>query len=60
LLKQAQAGQKEEDKKAKGLFANMCKALGKGRIPEPCKADKIGDFSDEELEAASTEEGKVE
>jgi tetratricopeptide (TPR) repeat protein len=51
LLKQAQAGQKEEDKKAKGLFANMCKALGKGPIPEPCKADKIGDYSDEELEA---------
>merc|ERR1712194_825834 len=33
LLKQAQAGQKEEDKKSKGLFANMCKALGKGLIP---------------------------
>merc|ERR1711959_525574 len=40
LLKQAQAGQKEEDKKSKGLFANMCKALGKGPIPEPFKAKK--------------------
>lgn len=30
LYKEAQAGQKEEDKKSKGLFANMCKALGKG------------------------------
>lgn len=35
LLKEAQAGQKEEDKKSKGLFANMCKALGKGPIPPP-------------------------
>jgi len=49
LLKQAQAGQKEEDKKSKGLFANMCKALGKGPIPEPFKAKKpTGDDSDEE------------
>merc|ERR1712061_643965 len=49
LLKQAQAGQKEEDKKAKGLFANMCKALGKGPIPEPGKSKPIGDdFDDEE------------
>merc|ERR1712083_826646 len=35
LLRQAQAGQKEVDKQAKGLFQNMCKALGKGPIPEP-------------------------
>merc|ERR1712061_261786 len=47
LLKQAQAGQKQEDKKAKGLFANMCKALGKGPIPEPGKAPAIGGFGDE-------------
>merc|ERR1719162_741396 len=40
LIKQAQAGQKEEDKKSKGLFANMCKALGKGPIPEPFVAKK--------------------
>merc|ERR1712178_131125 len=50
LLKQAQAGQKEEDKKSKGLFANMCKALGKGPIPEPYKAKKPGydDMDDDE------------
>jgi len=40
LLKKAQAGQKEEDKQAKGLFSNMCKALGKGKIPDPYKAPK--------------------
>jgi len=49
LLKKAQAGQKEEDKKSKGLFANMCKALGKGPIPEPFKAKKeMDDEYDEE------------
>eukprot|EP00913_Durusdinium_trenchii_P020840 g19579.t1 len=37
LAKNAQAGQKEEDKKSKGLFGKMCKALGKGPIPEPYK-----------------------
>merc|ERR1712048_693761 len=37
LLKDAQLGQKDEDKKSKGLFANMCKALGKGPIPPPGK-----------------------
>merc|ERR1712110_986871 len=37
LLKQTQAAQKEEDKNAKGLFQNMCKALGKGPIPPPGK-----------------------
>jgi len=47
LLKQAQLGQKEEDKKAQGLFANMCKALGKGPIPEPYKAkDNVMDDAD--------------
>eukprot|EP00931_Biecheleriopsis_adriatica_P123048 TRINITY_DN98103_c0_g1_i1.p1 TRINITY_DN98103_c0_g1~~TRINITY_DN98103_c0_g1_i1.p1 ORF type:complete len:237 (-),score=59.06 TRINITY_DN98103_c0_g1_i1:43-753(-) len=35
LLKQALARQREEDKKSKGMFANMCKALGQGPIPEP-------------------------
>merc|ERR1711871_1270516 len=40
LMKKAQAGQKEDDKKSKGLFANMCKALGKGPIPEPFKEKK--------------------
>merc|ERR1719473_47372 len=48
LLKKAQAGQKEEDKKSKGLFANMCKALGKGPIPEPYKEKKKQDSSDDE------------
>jgi len=46
VLKQAQAGQKEEDKKSKGLFANMCKALGKGPIREPYK-EKNMDMDDE-------------
>jgi len=31
LLRQAQAAQREEDKKAKGVFANMCKAFGGAR-----------------------------
>merc|ERR1712060_128186 len=48
LLKQAQAGQKEVDKQAKGLFANMCKALGKGPIPEPGKSKPIGDDMDDD------------
>merc|ERR1711924_97209 len=53
LLKQAQALQKEEDKKSKGMFANMCRALGKGPIPEPYKAkrpheDDMDDDEDEE------------
>jgi len=48
LLKKAQAGQKEEDKKSKGLFANMCKALGKGPIPEPYKAKPQFDGMDED------------
>lgn len=67
LLKQAQAGQKEEDKKAKGLFASMCKALGKGPIPEPYKAKAEGemeDFDDSEEEeplppAPPAEDAKV-
>jgi len=53
LIKQAQAGQKEEDKISKGLFANMCKALGKGPIPEPFVAkksaeDDMGDDEDDD------------
>ena len=39
-MKKAQAGQKEDDKKSQGLYANMCKALGKGKIPEPYKEPK--------------------
>jgi len=48
LLKQAQAGQKEEDKQSKGLFANMCKALGKGPIPPPFVAKKEEDDMDDD------------
>merc|ERR1712179_741215 len=29
-----------DDKKSKGLFTNMCKALGKGPIPEPYREKK--------------------
>lgn len=62
LLKQAQVGQREEDRKAKGLFANMCKALGTGPIPPPGKRERLGNFSDEESmdEGASPEDGKTE
>eukprot|EP00931_Biecheleriopsis_adriatica_P118668 TRINITY_DN94015_c0_g1_i1.p1 TRINITY_DN94015_c0_g1~~TRINITY_DN94015_c0_g1_i1.p1 ORF type:complete len:582 (-),score=196.91 TRINITY_DN94015_c0_g1_i1:76-1821(-) len=61
LLKQAQSGQKEEDKKSKGLFANMCKALGKGPIPEPFKekrpyGDDMSDEEDVPMENAKKEE----
>merc|ERR1712032_1790222 len=54
LYKQAQAGQKEEDKKSKGLFAKMCAGLGKGPIPEPGKKQKLDDdddMDDEDLDA---------
>jgi len=40
LMKKAQVAQKEDDKKSKGLFTNMCKALGKGPIPEPYQEKK--------------------
>jgi len=68
LLKQAQLGQKEEDKKAKGLFANMCKALGKGPIPEPYKAkdnvmddaDMDGDYDDDEEDLPDADAGNLE
>jgi len=51
LFKETQAAQKEEDKKSKGLFQNMCKALGKGPIPPPGKSkeeDPMGGMDDEE------------
>merc|ERR1712060_12990 len=63
LLKQAQAGQKEEDKKSKGLFANMCKALGKGPIPEPYKAKVPGGMDgmdDDEEDMPMDDEPPVE
>merc|ERR1712048_330176 len=51
LLQDAKAGQKKEDQKAKATFANMCKALGKGPIPEPYKEKRpVDDFDDEEDE----------
>merc|ERR1711972_697771 len=55
LLKQAQLGQKEVDKQAKGLFANMCKALGKGPIPEPGKAKAPFDGADDDDEGDEDE-----
>lgn len=50
LYKDAQNGQKQEDKKSKGLFANMCKALGKGPIPPPGKDSNMvpGGMDDED------------
>merc|ERR1712066_457663 len=52
LMKEAQAGQKEEDKKSKGMFKKMCAGLGKGPIPEPGKSKAMApddyDFEDEE------------
>ncbi|CAE8613642.1 unnamed protein product, partial [Polarella glacialis] len=41
LLKDSAAGQKEEDKKSKGLFGKMCQALGTGPIPEPYKDRRL-------------------
>merc|ERR1712136_371065 len=61
LLRQAQVGQKEEDKKSKGLFANMCKALGKGPIPEPGKSQApVGSEEDEAMSPALDEEAGKE
>jgi FK506-binding protein 4/5 len=52
LWRQAQAGQKEVDRQSKGMFANMCKALGKGPIPEPYKAKRSAedDMDDEDFD----------
>jgi len=47
LAKEAAAGQKEDEKKSKSLFGNMCDGLGKGPIPEPYKARHF-DFEDED------------
>merc|ERR1712190_515322 len=57
LLKEASAGQKLCDKQAKGLFANMCKALGKGPIPEPFKAKRAHEDIDEDEEESDGDEG---
>merc|ERR1712151_599883 len=59
LLQQAQTGQKEEDKKSKGLFANMCKALGKGPIPEPGKSKPPLDNDEEDEDEAMDVDDKV-
>merc|ERR1712194_845813 len=64
LMKEAQAGQKEEDKKSKGMFAKMCAGLGKGPIPEPGKSkamatDDYESEDDEELPAAEVAEDKI-
>lgn len=61
LYKSAQVGQKAEDKKSQGLFVNMCKALGKGPIPEPGKAKAIAeDDEDDDDEDEDMEEAKAE
>lgn len=60
LLKQATAGQKEVDKMSKGLFANMCKALGKGPIPEPGKPNIDDDYPPEVDGLATEDDGKQE
>merc|ERR1711997_993843 len=52
LFKEAQAGQKEEDKKSKGLFANM----GKGPIPEPGKTAPIGGLGDDDMDEGFEDE----
>merc|ERR1719254_121090 len=57
LMKDAKAGQKEDDKKSKGMFAKMCAGLGKGPIPEPGKAKAMAaddyDFEDDEGQPAA-------
>jgi len=60
LLKQATAGQKEVDKMSKGLFANMCKALGKGPIPEPGKPNIDDDYPPQVDGLATEDDGKQE
>mmetsp|Transcript_67430 Transcript_67430/g.191146 ORF Transcript_67430/g.191146 Transcript_67430/m.191146 type:complete len:487 (+) Transcript_67430:1-1461(+) len=57
LLKQAQAGQKEVDRQAKGLFANMCKALGKGPIPAPGRSAAAADDEEDDEEEPLDGEG---
>merc|ERR1711972_480383 len=64
LMKEAQAGQKEEDKKSKGMFAKMCAGLGKGPIPEPGKSkplatDDYESEDEEELPAVEAAESEI-
>ena len=56
LLKEALAGQKEEDRKSKGLFTNMCKALGKGPIREPGKSKEREESEEEDHEMEDVSE----
>merc|ERR1711941_176428 len=56
LYKEAQAGQKEEDKKSKGLFAKMCAGLGKGPIPTP-SGEKRKSPEDDVSEALENDDG---
>jgi len=69
LYKEAQIGQKAEDKKSKGLFAKMCGGLGKGPIPPPGKDKSMAEDDDEEdmegdedeaMDGKADEEGKAE
>lgn len=65
LYKEAQVGQKGEDKKSKGLFAKMCGGLGKGPIPPPGKDKSMAEDDedmddDEDEEAMEGEEGKAD
>jgi hypothetical protein len=67
LMKEAQAGQKEEDKNSKGLFAKMCGGLGKGPIRPPAKDkssvpdedDEKDDSKVDEKENVAEEEGEA-
>merc|ERR1712032_1568922 len=59
LLKQAHVGQKEVDKQVKGLFANMCKALGKGPIREPGQSKRPFGDEDEDMDEEADAEADV-
>jgi len=56
LLTDARAGQKQDDQMAKATFANMCKALGKGPIPEPYKEKRPVDEDEDDEDEAFDEE----
>jgi len=55
LLKKARLAQREEDKNSKGMFKNMCKALGTGQIPEPYVEKKTYDESSSDEDHADNE-----
>jgi len=58
LMKEAQAGQKQDDKKSKGLFAKMCQGLGKGPIPPPGESKPDLADEDEDLEGEGENKGE--